>query len=125
MTAKTNNNIQLLATLVDSNDEEESEYRFLVDEEHVKYVTVDPGMFPKDDRTFGPVLIAMLPPFPPGSWNEGHISKDPLTGHPVFSRITQSNLPGIRTIWHHTKIDHLQLKKLDRVRQNIHRVSCP
>lgn len=40
-------NIQLLATIVDSNNEEESEYRFLVDEEYVKYITVGPGVFPK------------------------------------------------------------------------------
>lgn len=125
MTAKTNNNVQLLAVIADFNDEEESEYRFLVEDKHVKYVTVDPGVFPKDDLTFAPVLIPMLPPFPPGPWNEGHISKDPLTGHPVFSRITQTDLPGIRTTWHHTKIDFLQLKDPDRVRQNIHRVTCP
>jgi len=125
MTAKTSTNLQLLATLVDSNDEEESEYRFLVDEKHVKYVTVDPGVLPKNDRTFAPVLIAMLPPFPPGDWNEGHISKDPLTGHPVFSRNTNSDLPGIKNIWHHTEIDHLELRKLNRVRQNIHEVAHP
>jgi predicted Ser/Thr protein kinase len=123
VTPKTNSNVQLLATLVDSNDEEESEYRFLVDEKHVKYVTVDPGVFPKNDRTFAPVLITMLPPFPPGDWNEGHISKDVFTGHPVFSRNTNRDLPGVKSIWHHTQIDHLELKKLDRVRQNIHQVT--
>lgn len=125
MIAKTNSNIQLLATLVDFEDEEESEYRFLVDDKHVKYVTVDPGVFPKDDRTFAPVLIAMLPPFPPGAWNEGHISKDPSTGLPVFSRTSQSDLAAVQTTWHHRMIDHLQLKELDRLRQNIHRVTCP
>jgi hypothetical protein len=82
MAAITNTNLQLLAALVDSKDEEDSEYRFLVDEQHVKYVTVDPGVLPKDDRTFAPVLIALLPLFPPGDWNEGHISKDPVTGRP-------------------------------------------
>ncbi|KAI0401774.1 hypothetical protein F4802DRAFT_609200 [Xylaria palmicola] len=125
MATITNSNVRLLTVLVDSNDEEESEYRFLVDEEHVKYVTVDPGVFPKDDRTFAPVLIPMLPPFPPGKWNEGHISKDPFTGHPVFSRVTHSDLPGIRNTWYDRRVDHLELKKLDRVRQNIHHVTCP
>lgn len=60
-------NVQLLVTLVDYQDEDESEYRFLVDEKHVKYVTVDPGVLPKDDRTFAPALLAALPPFPPGN----------------------------------------------------------
>ncbi|KAI0117762.1 hypothetical protein GGR51DRAFT_500058 [Nemania sp. FL0031] len=119
-----NSNVRLLANLVDPNDEEESEYRFLVDEKHVKYVTVDPGVFPKGDRTFAPVLIPMLPPFPPGNWNEGHISKDPLTQRPVFSRVTDSDLPGIRNTWYDRRIDHLELQKLDRVRQNIHLVTC-
>ncbi|KAK6078714.1 hypothetical protein SCUP234_06052 [Seiridium cupressi] len=79
MTPTRNSNVQLLAALVDSNDDDESEYRFLVDGKHVKYVTVDPGVIPRDDRTFAPVLLAALPPFPSGDWNEGHISKDLLT----------------------------------------------
>ncbi|KAK6072523.1 hypothetical protein SCUP515_07354 [Seiridium cupressi] len=125
MTPTRNSNVQLLAALVDSNDDDESEYRFLVDGKHVKYVTVDPGVIPRDDRTFAPVLLAALPPFPSGDWNEGHISKDLLSGHPTFSRYTRSDLPGISNTWHHTRIDHLELKKLDRLRQNIHVVTHP
>ncbi|KAI1109136.1 hypothetical protein F5Y14DRAFT_43272 [Nemania sp. NC0429] len=122
-------NIQLLACLVDSPDEEEneveSEYRFLINEKDVKYVTVDPGVFPKDERTFAPVLIPLLPPFPPGGWTEGHISKDPSTGRPVFSHTTDLVLPGVESTWHPTQIDHLELTKLDRLRQNIHLVTHP
>jgi hypothetical protein len=117
MTPTHNSNVQLLATLVDFSDDYESEYRFLVDGKHVKYVTVDPGVLPRDGRTFAPILLPMLPPFPPGDWNEGgHISKDCLSGHPVFSRYTRSDLPGISNTWHHTRIDHLELKKLDSLR---------
>ncbi|KAI0548899.1 hypothetical protein F4679DRAFT_549041 [Xylaria curta] len=125
MASKTKGNIQILATLVDFDDQEESEYRILVDDKHVKYITVDPGVFPKDDRTFAPVLIQMLPPFPPGDWNEGQISKDLHTGHPFFSRTAKSNLAGVKNLWHHTQIGHLELKKLDRIRQNIHLVTHP
>lgn len=78
MTSGRNSNVQLLATLVDYSDVDESEYRFLVDGKHVKYVTVDPGVLPKDDRALAPILLPLLPLFPPGDWNEGHISKDPL-----------------------------------------------
>lgn len=123
MTPQRNSNVRLLNTLVDWDDEEEGDYRFLVDEKYVKYVTVDPGVLPKDDRTFAPVLIPTLPPFPAGDWNEGHISKDPLTGRPVFTRTSNSNLPGITKVWHHTQIDHLELKKIDRISQNIHLVT--
>ena len=125
MTPTRNSNVQLLAALVDSNDEDEGDYRFLVDGKHVKYVTVDPGVLPRDDRTFAPILLPTLPAFPPGDWNEGHISKDPLDGHPVFSRYTHSDLPGVSNTWHRTHIDHLELKKLNRIRQNIHVVTHP
>lgn len=125
MATTMNSNVRLLAALADCNDEEESHFRFLVDEEHIKYVTIDPGLFPKDDLTFAPVLIPMLPPFPPGNWNEGHISKDPRTQQPVFSRVTHSDLPEIRDAWHERRVDHLELKELNRVRQNIYHVTCP
>ncbi|KAI0837092.1 hypothetical protein F5Y06DRAFT_91837 [Hypoxylon sp. FL0890] len=120
---KKNGNVQLLAALADFDDKEESEYRFLVDEKHIKYVTVDPGVLPKENRTFAPVLIETLPQFPPGDWNEGHVSKDQVTGHLVFSRTSRSDLAGVKNIWHQTLIDYLEFKKLERVRQNIHKVT--
>ncbi|KAK4040024.1 alpha-galactosidase a precursor [Parachaetomium inaequale] len=120
-----NSHVQLLAALVDFDDKEESEYRFLVDGRHVKYVTVDPGVLPKDDRTFAPVLLPLLPPFPLGDWNEGHISKDAQNGRPVFANVNKSSLPGVKNTWHPTLIDHLELRKLDRLRQNIHKVAHP
>lgn len=95
MTPARNSNVQLLAVLVDWDDEEEGEYRFLVDGKDTKYVTVEPGVLPKDNRTFGPILIPLLPPFPPGDWNEGHVSKDPLSGQPVFSHYSRSDLSEI------------------------------
>ncbi|KAK4108842.1 hypothetical protein N656DRAFT_839548 [Canariomyces notabilis] len=98
-----NHNIQLLTTLVDPDDQEEGEYRFLVNGTHVKYVTVAPGTLPKDDRTFAPTD----------------------TGKPVFLRTEKADLPGVKTIWHATSIDHLQPRKLARLRQNIHIVSHP
>ncbi|KAI0183150.1 hypothetical protein EV127DRAFT_465155 [Xylaria flabelliformis] len=103
MAPRTNTNPENLATLVDFYDVKEGEYRVLVDGKHVKYLTVDP------------VLIEILLPFPPGDWNEGHISKHLHTGHPFFSRTTKSDLPGVKNLWHHTQIDHLELKQLDRI----------
>lgn len=87
-----NSNVTLLAALVGFGDKEESEFRFLVDGLHGKYVTVNPGVLPVDDRTFTPTLLAALLPFPPGDWNEGRVSKDAETGHPVFVDSKRSDL---------------------------------
>ncbi len=118
-----NGHVHLLAVLVDVDDKEDGEYRFLVDGQHVKYVTVAPGVLPKDDRTFAPVLIPLLPPFPLGDWNEGHISQDAQAGRLVFSSVKKSLLPGVKNVWHPTLIDHLELNKLDRLRQNLQKVA--
>ena len=120
-----NSHVHLLTALVDFEDKEESEYRFLVDGRHVKYVTVAPGTLPKDDRTFSPVLLPSLPPFPSGDWNEGHISQDAQTGRPGFTSVRKSSLSGVKNVWHPTLIEHLELKKLGRLRQNIHKVAHP
>ena len=48
-----------------------------------------------------------------------------MSGCPVFSHYTLSDLPGISDTWHHRRIDHLELRKLDRLRQNIHVVTHP
>ncbi|KAH6982355.1 hypothetical protein BKA56DRAFT_673078 [Ilyonectria sp. MPI-CAGE-AT-0026] len=47
MTSGRNSNVQLSATLVDSADVDESEYRFLLDGKHVKYVTIVPRCLAK------------------------------------------------------------------------------
>ncbi|KAB5551336.1 hypothetical protein GE09DRAFT_1174297 [Coniochaeta sp. 2T2.1] len=126
MKSTTDNSVHLLTTLVDPDDEEEGEYRFLVDGKHVKYVTVAPGVLPRDGRTFGPAVIAALPPFPPGDWNEGHVAHDSTTPEkPAFVRITKRDLPGVKATWHPTTIDHLEFRQLRRLRQNIHLASHP
>jgi hypothetical protein len=40
-----NANAQLLACLIDKDGTDDSDYRFLVDSQHVKYVTTAPGTF--------------------------------------------------------------------------------
>ncbi|KAH9884599.1 hypothetical protein F4778DRAFT_556882 [Xylariomycetidae sp. FL2044] len=125
MEAAKNSNVQLLANLVDSDDEEEGEYRFLVDGTHVKYVTVAPGVLPKDDRSFAPAVLAGLPPLPPSNWNTGHVGLDSASRKPVFLHTEKADLPGVKTIWHATSIDHLELREPKRLRQNIHIVSHP
>ncbi|CAM1509846.1 Fc.00g001810.m01.CDS01 [Cosmosporella sp. VM-42] len=121
-------NVELLAALVDFNDTDDADdgaYRFLVDGEEVKYVTIEPGVLPQDERTFAPVLIPLLPAFPPGDWNEGHVAKDRTTGEPIFSSTKKSDLPGIGNIWHDTNINHIELKTITPIRQTLHRVTHP
>ncbi|KAG6012531.1 hypothetical protein E4U54_007487 [Claviceps lovelessii] len=119
----TNNNVELLTLEVDMDGNDDSYYRFLVDGKHVKYVMLAPGVIPAKRLTFAPRLIPMLPPFPPGDWNEGHISKDPATGKPFFDRHEKVELAGITHTWHPRRIEILELKKPERLQQNIQRVS--
>lgn len=77
-------------------------------------------MLPAGNLTFAPVLIPLLPPFPPGDWNQDHVSRDPTTGQDaVFSRLPRSILPAVETIWHPTRIDHLELTRIGRFKQNV------
>ncbi|KAF4973464.1 hypothetical protein FZEAL_9326 [Fusarium zealandicum] len=120
-----NSNVRLLAVLADPSEGEQSEYRFLVDDAHVRYVTLDGGLIAPEDRTFAPVLLRRLPVFPPGDWNEGRVSKDEETGEPCFCETRRSSLPGIGNVWHDTKINHLELLQGERLRQTLYRVTHP
>lgn len=117
--------MQLQACLADPDGV--SEYRILVNQTEIKYITVDPGVIPPDDISFELALRGLLPAFPPRTWNEGHVAKDQTTGQAIFTKVIHRDLPGVRinNVWHDTKIDHLHLKWIDRVRQNIRVVMCP
>lgn len=121
----TRSTIKLLAALVDEDDEEGDQYRFLVDNKYVKYVTTEPGSLPGIDRTFAPDLLQTIPEFPSGEWTEGHIAKNKDTGTPFFSSTSTNKLPAVQTIWHHTVIDYLELQEVDRLRQGVHNVTHP
>lgn len=116
--------IKLLAALVNPDGDEEDDYRFLVNGKHVKYVTIEAGALPAEiHRSFEPDLLRVIPEFPPGDWTKGRISKDNRTGKPVFSSISMDKLPAVESVWHTTVVDHLELKTVARLRQNIRKVS--
>src|SRR5690242_7709546 len=103
-----NANVRLLACLVDEDDTDESEYRFLVDKQHVKYVTAAPGTFSgdEDDRTFEPILVGkLLPTFPTGDWNKGRLAKDSQTGEVAFIKTESVPLAGVKNLWHPLKLN--------------------
>ncbi|KAK1990759.1 hypothetical protein LX36DRAFT_737802 [Colletotrichum falcatum] len=118
-----NANVRLLACLVDEDDTNDSDYRFLVDGQHVKYVSTAPGTFrgAEDDRTFEPVLLGeLLPPFPTGDWNRGHAARDPETGKAAFVRTERVRFAGVENLWHPVKLNELDFARQDRVRQRVH-----
>ncbi|KAI3326055.1 hypothetical protein HD806DRAFT_432727 [Xylariaceae sp. AK1471] len=119
-----NSNVQLLACLVDEDeDEEDSDYRFLVDGQNVKYISTAPGTFrgAEDNRTFEPILLAkLLPSFPQGGWNKGHIARDNETGKATFVKTETVQLAGVRNLWHPVKLNELDFTRQVRVRQRVH-----
>lgn len=123
-----NANVRLLACLVDEEDTGDGDYRFLVDGQHVKYVTTAPGAFRghEDDRTFGPILIhELLPVFPPSDWNKGHIARDEATGEPAFLRTETVRFSGVKNRWHPVTFNEHDFTRKDHVRQRVHVVTHP
>ncbi|CAG7562597.1 unnamed protein product [Fusarium equiseti] len=118
-----NSNVRLLACLVDGEDTDDSDYRFLVDEQHVKYITTAPGTFrgAEDDRTFKPVLLGeLLPLFPTGDWNQGHVARDPETGKATFVRTETVQFGQVKNTWHPVKLNELGFTRQVRLRQRVH-----
>ncbi|KAJ3767462.1 hypothetical protein FB446DRAFT_696315 [Lentinula raphanica] len=123
---KSNNaHVQLLAcllTLKDAIDPDDSYYRFLVDGKYVKYVTVAPGTLAGEeiDWSFAPILLGeLLPSFPPGDWNNGHVAKDPETGKVTFIRTETESLAGVKNLWHPVKVNELDFANKQSLRQRI------
>ncbi|KJR86892.1 uncharacterized protein SPSK_01918 [Sporothrix schenckii 1099-18] len=116
-------NIQLLQASVDPEDE--SEFRVLVNNKFVKYISIDAGLYGSDEMFFGPALISLLPPIPPGDWNKGRISRHPTTGDPYFAAVSRAYLPGITKTWHPTRVDYLELRMQRKLRSNVYEATCP
>ncbi|KAF9484899.1 hypothetical protein BDN70DRAFT_871879 [Pholiota conissans] len=132
--AKSNNaNVQLLVCLVDPQDAitpDDSHYRFLVDGKYVKYVTTAPGTLAGEemDWIFGPILLSeLLPPFPPGKWNKGHVAKDPETGQAAFIETVTESLPGVEVecLWHPVRLNELDFAQVESVRQRVRIATHP
>ncbi|KAI3337713.1 alpha-galactosidase A precursor [Ustulina deusta] len=110
--------IQVLQASVDPGSD--SEFRLLIDNKFVKYITIDGGLYSLDEMCFGPSLISLLPPLPAGDWNEGRISLNPTTGAAHFATVLKTRLPRITKIWHPTQINHLELHMGRKLRSNVY-----
>ncbi|KAK0109554.1 hypothetical protein ONS95_002240 [Cadophora gregata] len=118
-----NTNVRLLACLVDEDDTDNSDYRFLLDMRDVKYVTTAPGTFrgAEDDRTFEPILLGkLLPPFPIGNWNKGYVAKDPKAGEITFVKTETIDLTEVENLWHPVKLNELDFTRQSRIKQRVH-----
>lgn len=118
-----NANVQLMACLLDYDDTDASDYRFLVDGKHVKYVTTAPGTFrgAEDDRGFEPILLGeLLPQFPVGAWNKAFVARDTKTGEVSFVKTETVGLAGVENLWHPARLNELDFTKKDRIRQRVH-----
>ncbi|RSL54808.1 hypothetical protein CEP54_009685 [Fusarium duplospermum] len=105
--------------------EGESEFRLLINDRFIKYITIDNGVFDSEDMCFGPSLISLLPPLPPGDWNTACICHDPATGTAHFVEVERARLLGIETTWHHVNIDYLNIQLERKLRSNVYEVTCP
>lgn len=122
-TEQKNANVRLLACLFDEDDIMDGDYRFLVDGQCVKYVTMAPGTFrgAEDDGTFEPILLGgLFPPFPAGDWNSGHVAKNPETGRASFVRTDTVQFAGVKNLWHPTRLNELEFTRQHHVRQGVH-----
>ncbi|KAG5988142.1 hypothetical protein E4U52_006871 [Claviceps spartinae] len=125
-----NSNVRLLDGEISGDETRDSNYRFLVDGRHVKYVTTAPGTFGVVEsygRGNEPVLLGKLfPPFPIGDWNNGRIAKDPVTGKATFVRTEKVQFPGVKSVWHNVKLNEFDFPPiLEGERQDVRVVAHP
>lgn len=116
--------VSLLHASIDPDPNEDSDFRFLVDNQFVKYITISGGIFEPPDMSFEPDLVPQLPPFPPGDWNTARISADAVTGLPCFEATEKKLLPGITNIWHDVRIDYMELHMGRRLKSNVYEATC-
>jgi predicted Ser/Thr protein kinase len=117
--------IKLLQASTDPDDI--SEFRLLVDDQHIKYVTVDPYIFDAIDLVFEPTLIDILQPLlPAGEWNHARIFQATSPGKSSNGNIeiqvepSIQMLNGIREILHSLQIDYLEMDVSSRLRSNVY-----
>ncbi|KFH45472.1 hypothetical protein ACRE_036720 [Hapsidospora chrysogenum ATCC 11550] len=85
---------------------------------HVKYISTAPGAFrgAVDNRTFETILLSeLLPPFPPGHWNKGHVARDPETGKATFVKTEKVQFAAVGRLVHPVKFNELDFTQQYRV----------
>ena len=120
--SRSSRTIRMLQAYVREGDEE-SYFRFVVDEKFIKYVTIAPDLYLPEDMYFEPALLPLLPAFPPGAWNVGHIGQDPKSNRPRFLWTAMEQLPAVQRVWHPMWVNYLDLKFSDKLRRGVFKVT--
>lgn len=115
--------IDLLQAEVDETDQ--SYLRLLVNNQSIKYITIDPGVYSAEDMCFGPSLTLILPELPPGDWNDGLVTKGAKDGRAYFASVKSTQFPGVQNHWHGTYVDYLGLSVRRKLRTGLYEVKCP
>ncbi|OJA14009.1 hypothetical protein AZE42_11909 [Rhizopogon vesiculosus] len=66
-------------------DTADSHFRMRVGKQ-VKYIAIEPGIFPVDVLSFPPDLLAQLPPLPAGDWVQARVARD-VDGNPTVQLV--------------------------------------
>ncbi|CAK1356045.1 uncharacterized protein RHO25_000312 [Cercospora beticola] len=99
----------VLSMEVDVENEDESEYRLLVNK-HVKYLKVAPNTFERDVLSFP---LESLPPLPfsDPSWKVAQIFRQPGSSK-LNVVLSYRNLAAVQNVWHSIRVDVLDLDKV-------------
>jgi hypothetical protein len=102
-------NVRLKGCLLE--DPYDSYYRFLVDEQHVKYVKTAPETFSVERRFLRleerSVVEDIFPQFPRGDWNSAYVAKDTKTGVISFIGTEVEEHKGVQNVWHPAQLSEL------------------
>lgn len=121
---QTQTKVELLQAEVDTENDEPSFFRLLVDGRTIKYITIEPGIYSQEDMCFGPSLISLLPDLPHGEWNDGLVARD-AKGQPHFARACRTSFPSVKNTWHGTYVDYSEIVVGEKLRTGIYEVECP
>ena len=127
-----NSNLEHLASFFDLAKHGDGVHRILVDGKNVKYIVARAGAIVGRGRGAYPNVgavaqhvLSQLPPFPPGDWNHGYISRDPETSTNSFYQTTKMELPGVRDVWHPVRIEFHEVKRIISADPIYHYVAHP
>ncbi|KAL8726955.1 MAG: hypothetical protein Q9166_006376 [cf. Caloplaca sp. 2 TL-2023] len=108
--------------VLDMADDPEStatNYRISKDNTRVVYISIDAGVYDDDDYCFAPALLDQLPPFPPGEWNKGYITRTEDKPEPYFAWTRFTELPGITATWHEKYVEYHELEIGEKLMPNV------
>ncbi|KAL8755234.1 MAG: hypothetical protein Q9199_003795 [Rusavskia elegans] len=111
--------------VADDPDTPATHYRLSKNSDRIVYVSIDAGVYDEDDYCVPSVLLDLLPPFPPGDWNKGHITRTEERPEAHFAWTRLADLPAITPTWHPRHVEFNQLVICSKVMRNVAEASHP